>query len=204
MCGITGLKPTYGRVSRWGMIAYASSLDQAGPMARSALDCGWMLNAMAGFDSKDATSLERPAEDFTRLVGALVTMHRGPTSSRPADRPAHRIFRSRPSACYCKGHRGRLGCAEGLGAVTVSVSLPRTELSIPTYYVIAPAEASSNLSRFDGVRYGHRAEHPKDLEDLYRRSRTEGFGDEVQRRILVGTFVLSMATTTPTTCRPNG
>lgn len=192
MCGITGLKPTYGRVSRWGMIAYASSLDQAGPMAHTALDCGWMLNAMAGFDSKDATSLERPTEDFTRLVGALV-------ADAPAAQPLQGLRIGLPTEFFGAGLQPAIGSAieaaldvlRGLGALTVPVSLPRTELSIPTYYVIAPAEASSNLSRFDGVRYGHRAEHPKDLEDLYRRSRTEGFGDEVQRRILVGTFVLS-------------
>lgn len=192
MCGITGLKPTYGRISRWGMIAYASSLDQAGPMARTSLDCGLMLNAMAGFDPKDATSLERPSEDFTRLVGA-------PTQDAPAAQPLKGLRVGLPTEFFGDGlHaevRGSIDAAlavfRGLGAVTVEVSLPRTELSIPTYYVIAPAEASSNLSRFDGVRYGHRADQPKDLDDLYRRSRTEGFGEEVQRRILVGTFVLS-------------
>ena len=192
MCGITGIKPTYGRISRWGMIAYASSLDQAGPMARTSLDCGLMLNAMAGFDPKDATSLERPSEDFTRLVGAL-------TPDAPAAQPLKGLRMGLPMEFFGDGLdpevRASIDAAlavfRGLGAVTVEVCLPRTDLSIPTYYVIAPAEASSNLSRFDGVRYGHRADQPKDLDDLYRRSRTEGFGEEVQRRILVGTFVLS-------------
>jgi aspartyl-tRNA(Asn)/glutamyl-tRNA(Gln) amidotransferase subunit A len=192
MCGITGIKPTYGRVSRWGMVAYASSLDQAGAMARTAQDCAWLLNAMAGFDAKDATSLERPPEDFLRLFEQ-------PQKQATDSQPLAGLRVGLPNQFFGPGLsadvRATLDTAiaqfQALGATTVSVDLPRTELSIPAYYVIAPAEASSNLSRFDGVRYGHRAEQAGDLETLYRRSRTEGFGLEVQRRILIGTFVLS-------------
>ena len=192
LCGITGLKPTYGRVSRWGMIAFASSLDQGGPMARSAADCAHLLNAIAGFDPRDATSLERPDEDFTREIGR-------PLPGADAARPLAGLRVGVPREFFGPGLAADVGAAvqralgelERLGATPVDVGLPRTELSIPAYYVIAPAEASSNLSRFDGVRYGHRAAEPADLADLYRRTRAEGFGDEVKRRILVGTYVLS-------------
>ena len=192
MCGLTGIKPTYGRVSRWGMIAYASSLDQAGPMARTARDCAVLLSAMTGFDEKDSTSLELPAQDFA--VG-LETPVDGATTAMPLK--GLRI--GLPKEFFADGLsqevRAAIDAAVAemvkLGAVTVEISLPRTALSIPAYYVIAPAEASSNLSRFDGVRYGHRAKEVKDLESLYRMSRAEGFGKEVQRRILIGTFVLS-------------
>jgi aspartyl-tRNA(Asn)/glutamyl-tRNA(Gln) amidotransferase subunit A len=192
MCGITGIKPTYGRVSRWGMVAYASSLDQAGAMARTAQDCAWMLNAMAGFDPKDATSLERPSEDFARLFDQ-------PLAQSTDSQPLEGLRVGLPKQFFGPGLSSEVRTVvdraieqlQALGAVALEVDLPRTELSIPAYYVIAPAEASSNLSRFDGVRYGHRTQHASDLETLYRRSRTEGFGLEVQRRILIGTFVLS-------------
>ncbi|MBU6187849.1 MAG: Asp-tRNA(Asn)/Glu-tRNA(Gln) amidotransferase subunit GatA [Betaproteobacteria bacterium] len=183
MCGITGIKPTYGRVSRWGMIAYASSLDQGGAMGRSAHDCAVLLGAMAGFDPRDSTSAQRAAEDF----------------SRELDRPLAGLRIGLPKEFFGEGLHDDVRAAldsaferlRALGATLVDVSLPQTELAIPAYYVIAPAEASSNLSRFDGVRYGHRAENPKDLADLYRRSRAEGFGAEVKRRILIGAYVLS-------------
>jgi aspartyl-tRNA(Asn)/glutamyl-tRNA(Gln) amidotransferase subunit A len=183
MCGITGIKPTYGRVSRWGMIAYASSLDQGGAMGRSARDCALLLSAMAGFDSRDSTSANRPDEDFSRNL----------------DQPLAGLRIGLPKEFFGAGlHDGvraaidaALAELRAQGAVLVDVSLPQTELAIPAYYVIAPAEASSNLSRFDGVRYGHRAADPADLADLYRRSRAEGFGAEVKRRILIGTYVLS-------------
>ena len=192
-CGITGIKPTYGRVSRYGMIAYASSLDQAGPMARTAHDCATLLNAMHGFDERDSTSLQREREDFTRLLGQ-------PFSSEASEsQPLKGLRIGIPSEFYGAGLDAEVKAAtlaaiaqlEQLGATVVDVHLPHTELSIPTYYVIAPAEASSNLSRFDGVRYGHRAAQYSDLEDMYRKSRSEGFGWEVKRRILVGTYVLS-------------
>lgn len=198
-CGITGIKPTYGRVSRYGMIAFASSLDQGGAMGASARDCALLLSAMAGFDTRDATSLTLPDEDF--LAGAL-------GSPLPADRSAPQAQGSQPllglrvgvprewlgeglSADVARAVQAALAVFESLGATLVEVSLPRTALAIPAYYVIAPAEASSNLSRFDGVRYGHRAQDAKDLADLYLRSRSEGFGPEVRRRILMGTYVLS-------------
>ena len=191
--GITGIKPTYGRVSRYGMIAYASSLDQAGPMARSAEDCAVMLNAMHGFDERDSTSMQRDNEDFTRLLGQ--TYSADATESQPLKGLRIGV----PSEFYGDGLDADVKTTtlaaikqfEQLGATVVDVHLPHTELSIPTYYVIAPAEASSNLSRFDGVRYGHRAAQYSDLEDMYRKSRSEGFGWEVKRRILVGTYVLS-------------
>ncbi len=191
--GITGIKPTYGRVSRYGMIAYASSLDQAGPMARSAEDCAVMLNAMHGFDERDSTSMQRDNEDFTRLLGQ--TYSADATESQPLKGLRIGV----PSEFYGNGLDADVKTTtlaaikqfEQLGATVVDVHLPHTELSIPTYYVIAPAEASSNLSRFDGVRYGHRAAQYSDLEDMYRKSRSEGFGWEVKRRILVGTYVLS-------------
>jgi aspartyl-tRNA(Asn)/glutamyl-tRNA(Gln) amidotransferase subunit A len=191
-CGITGIKPTYGVCSRWGMVAFASSLDQAGPLARSAEDCALLLSAMAGFDPRDATSAERPAPDYHALMRAP---RPGATPGRPL--AGLRIGLPReffPAALAADVHRAvraALAELEKLGATLVDVSLPRTELSIPVYYIIAPAEASSNLSRFDGVRYGHRAAQPADLLDLYKRSRSEGFGPEVKRRIMIGTYVLS-------------
>ena len=191
LCGITGIKPTYGRVSRYGMIAYASSLDQAGPMAKTAEDCALLLNAMAGHDAKDSTSLERPAEDFTAKLGkpwmADTTL------------PLKGLRIGLPKEYFGDGLQSDVRAAvqlaiehlKKMGADCIDVSLPKTELSIPVYYVIAPAEASSNLSRFDGVRYGHRADEYVDLLDMYKRSRSEGFGAEVKRRILIGTYVLS-------------
>jgi aspartyl-tRNA(Asn)/glutamyl-tRNA(Gln) amidotransferase subunit A len=188
MCGVTGLKPTYGRVSRWGMIAYASSLDQGGPIAQTAEDCALLLNHMAGFDAKDSTSVERAAEDFTRGI-----------TNTPATLPLAGLRIGLPTEYFGDGTspdveaavRAALCEYERLGAVLVDLSLPRTDLSIPAYYVIAPAEASSNLSRFDGVRYGHRAADYDGLEAMYANSRAEGFGWEVKRRILIGTYVLS-------------
>ena len=182
-CGVTGIKPTYGRVSRFGMIAFASSLDQGGPMAQNAQDCALLLNAMAGFDPRDSTSLERPDEDFTRdLNNSLQGLRIG---------VPREYFGKGLAPDVEQAVRAALKEYEKLGATLVDISLPKTELSIPVYYVIAPAEASSNLSRFDGVRYGHRAKEYKDLGDMYRKTRAEGFGDEVKRRILVGTYVLS-------------
>ncbi len=184
MCGVTGVKPTYGRVSRWGMIAFASSLDQGGPLAQTAEDCALLLNHMAGFDTKDSTSVERPAEDFTRhlanpsLAGLRVGLPK-------------EFFGGGTSPDVEAAVRAALAEYEKLGATLVDLSLPRTELSIPAYYVIAPAEASSNLSRFDGVRYGHRAADYRDLESMYKTTRAEGFGWEVKRRILIGAYVLS-------------
>ncbi|MCA3180871.1 MAG: Asp-tRNA(Asn)/Glu-tRNA(Gln) amidotransferase subunit GatA [Burkholderiaceae bacterium] len=198
MCGVTGIKPTYGRVSRFGMIAFASSLDQGGAFGGSAADCAALLSAMAGFDARDATSLERPAEDYVAGMAAPpVPAGRGEATT--ASRPLAGLRVGVPKEYFGEGlapdveHAVRAGLAtlESLGAALVDVSLPRTRLAIPAYYVIAPAEASSNLSRFDGVRYGHRAKDPTDLKDLYRRTRAEGFGEEVRRRIMVGTYVLS-------------
>ena len=182
-CGVTGIKPTYGRISRFGMIAFASSLDQGGPIARSAADCSLLLSAMAGFDARDSTSVEMPAEDFGRDLGNSV---QGLRIGVPRE-----YFGPGLSDDVEQAVRAALGEYEKLGATLVDISLPRTELSIPAYYVIAPAEASSNLSRFDGVRYGHRAHDYTDLADMYRKTRSEGFGDEVKRRILVGAYVLS-------------
>jgi aspartyl-tRNA(Asn)/glutamyl-tRNA(Gln) amidotransferase subunit A len=190
--GITGIKPTYGRCSRYGMIAFASSLDQAGPMARSAEDCALLLSAMSGFDERDATSLQQPPQDF---YAQMRQPRAGATDSQPLKGlriglPTE-FFPAALDADVNAAVREGLAALERLGATLVPVSLPRTELAIPVYYIIAPAEASSNLSRFDGVRFGHRAEAPKDLLDLYQRTRTEAFGAEVQRRILIGTYVLS-------------
>ncbi len=183
LCGITGIKPTYGRVSRFGMIAFASSLDQGGPMAWTAEDCALLLNAMAGFDERDATSIERDPEDFTRLLGdSLAGLKIGVPQEYFGDGLAPDVQAAVQAA---------LKEYEKLGATLVEISLPKTALSIPAYYVIAPAEASSNLSRFDGVRYGHRAKDYTDLSDMYCKTRAEGFGDEVKRRILVGAYVLS-------------
>jgi aspartyl-tRNA(Asn)/glutamyl-tRNA(Gln) amidotransferase subunit A len=182
-CGITGIKPTYGTVSRYGMVAYASSLDQGGPMARTAEDCALLLNVMAGFDVRDSTCLDRAKEDYTRSLNHPVA---GLTIGLPKE-----FFAAGLSADVARVIDAAVAQFKALGAKIVEVSLPKTELSIPAYYVIAPAEASSNLSRYDGARYGHRAAQYKDLTDMYERSRAEGFGAEVKRRILVGTYVLS-------------
>lgn len=182
-CGITGIKPTYGTVSRYGMVAYASSLDQGGPMARTAEDCALLLNVMAGFDPRDSTCLDRAKEDYTRSLNHPVA---GLTIGLPKE-----FFAAGLSADVARVIDAAVAQFKALGAKIVEVSLPKTELSIPAYYVIAPAEASSNLSRYDGARYGHRAAQYKDLTDMYERSRAEGFGAEVKRRILVGTYVLS-------------
>ena len=201
MCGITGIKPTYGRVSRFGMIAFASSLDQGGAMGRSAADCAALLAAMAGFDPRDSTSLDRPQEDYAAAIhgqgGHAITT--GVAPAQDAARPLAGLRIGLPREFFGEGLSGDVAHAvrealaefERLGAALVDVSLPRTQLAIPAYYVIAPAEASSNLSRFDGVRYGHRASTYRDLDDMYRRTRAEGFGEEVRRRIMVGTYVLS-------------
>jgi aspartyl-tRNA(Asn)/glutamyl-tRNA(Gln) amidotransferase subunit A len=182
-CGITRIKPTYGVVSRYGMDAFASSLDQGGPMAQTAEDCALLLNTIAGFDSRDSTSLERPTEDYSReLNNSLAGLKVG----LPKE-----YFAAGLSADVARVVDEAVAELKKLGAEVVEVSLPNTELSIPAYYVIAPAEASSNLSRYDGVRYGHRAAEYKDLADMYEKSRAEGFGTEVKRRILVGTYVLS-------------
>jgi aspartyl-tRNA(Asn)/glutamyl-tRNA(Gln) amidotransferase subunit A len=183
LCNLTGLKPTYGVVSRYGMIAFASSLDQGGPMAASAEDCALLLNAMAGFDERDSTSLDRPLEDYTRdldkpLAGLKIGLPR-------------EFFGEGCDAGVMAAVRAAIAEYEKLGATTVEVSLPNSHLSVPAYYVIAPAEASSNLSRFDGVRYGFRAENYASLDDMYMKSRAQGFGAEVKRRILIGTYVLS-------------
>ncbi|MFC7297867.1 Asp-tRNA(Asn)/Glu-tRNA(Gln) amidotransferase subunit GatA [Herminiimonas aquatilis] len=183
LCGVTGIKPTYGRVSRFGMIAFASSLDQGGPIAKTAEDCGLLLNAMAGFDERDSTSIEHDKEDYTRDLNVSL---QGLKIGIPRE-----YFGAGLSADVEQAVRAALKEYEKLGATLVDISLPKTELSIPTYYVIAPAEASSNLSRFDGVRYGFRADGYTDLSDMYRKTRAQGFGDEVKRRILVGAYVLS-------------
>ena len=183
LSGICGLKPTYGVCSRYGLIAFASSLDTPGMFARTAEDCALMLNAMAGHDPRDSTSLDRPREDYTRdLAQPLAGLRIG----MPAE-----YFGDGIDADVAAAIEGALAEFRKLGAVTVPIALPNVKLSVPVYYVIAPAEASSNLSRFDGVRYGHRAEHYTDLNDMYRKTRAEGFGAEVKRRILVGTYVLS-------------
>ncbi|MCY1164670.1 MAG: Asp-tRNA(Asn)/Glu-tRNA(Gln) amidotransferase subunit GatA [Pseudomonadota bacterium] len=193
MSGLTGIKPTYGRCSRYGMVAFASSLDQAGPMARSALDCALLLSSMAGPDlDRDSTSLDMPATDYaTDLIaasaqGTLASGLKGLKIGLPKQ-----FFSSGCAPDVLTAVRAALAELEKLGAVLVEVDLPLTELSIPVYYVIAPAEASSNLSRFDGVRYGHRAAQYTDLTDMYKKSRSEGFGDEATRRIMIGTYVLS-------------
>ncbi len=202
-CGLTGIKPTYGVCSRYGMIAFASSLDQAGPLARSAEDCALLLGAMSGFDERDSTSAQRGPQDFH---AAMLGARAGATAAQPLK--GLRIGVPKEWIRYAGIERDQassdglhtdvavpirkaLDVFRQLGADILEVSLPRTELSIPVYYIIAPAEASSNLSRFDGVRYGHRASSYGDLEDMYSRSRSEGFGDEVKRRIVIGTYVLS-------------
>ena len=183
LCGISGLKPTYGRVSRWGMIAFASSLDQAGPMARTAEDCAIMLNCMASFDEKDSTSVNQSVPDYTASLGNSV---KGLKIGIPKEYFSEGLDPGTEIAV-----RKALADLETQGAQLVEISLPNSHLSVPAYYVIAPAEASANLSRFDGVKYGYRCDDPKDLQDMYCRSRTEGFGEEVQRRILIGTYCLS-------------
>ena len=183
LCGISGLKPTYGRVSRWGMIAFASSLDQAGPMARTAEDCAIMLNCMASFDEKDSTSVNQSIPDYTASLGNSV---KGLKIGIPKEYFSEGLDPGTEIAV-----RKALADFETQGAQLVEISLPNSHLSVPAYYVIAPAEASANLSRFDGVKYGYRCVDPKDLQDMYCRSRTEGFGEEVQRRILIGTYCLS-------------
>jgi len=183
LCGISGIKPTYGLVSRYGMIAFASSLDQGGPMAKSAEDLALLLNVMVGFDARDSTSLQRDAEDYARDL----------------QKPLAGLRIGLPKEYFAEGMSGDVARAieaaldeyRKLGAETVEVSLPNASLAIPVYYVLAPAEASSNLSRFDGVRYGYRAPSYTDLADMYRKSRAQGFGAEVKRRILIGTYVLS-------------
>jgi aspartyl-tRNA(Asn)/glutamyl-tRNA(Gln) amidotransferase subunit A len=183
LCGFTGLKPTYGLVSRFGMIAFASSLDQAGPMAKSAEDCALMMNVMAGFDERDSTSLNHPQEDYLRDLNQ-------PLAGLKVGLPKE-YFASGLDANVEKVIQDAIAEYKKLGAEFIDITLPNANLSIPVYYVLAPAEASSNLSRYDGVRYGHRAAMYDDLMDMYMKSRAEGFGEEVKRRILIGTYVLS-------------
>ena len=183
LCGISGLKPTYGRVSRFGMIAFASSLDQGGPIAQTAKDCALLLQYMAGFDSKDSTSVDTPVPNYLATLEDSIA---GMTIGVPTE-----FFNSKLDPTMAASIDAAIKQYEQLGAKIKTISLPNIHLSIPAYYVIAPAECSSNLSRYDGVRFGHRAENPTDLEDLYKRSRSEGFGAEVKRRIMVGTYVLS-------------
>jgi aspartyl-tRNA(Asn)/glutamyl-tRNA(Gln) amidotransferase subunit A len=183
LCGISGLKPTYGRVSRLGMVAFASSLDQGGPLAQTAADCALLLSVMAGFDPADSTSAEREVEDYSvgldaKIKGLRIGIPREHFSEGLDDGIAATVHSALRELEQC-------------GAELIDISLPHTHLAVPAYYVIAPAEASTNLARFDGVRYGHRCENPRDLHDLYTRTREEGFGDEVKRRILVGTYALS-------------
>ncbi|MBU2874817.1 Asp-tRNA(Asn)/Glu-tRNA(Gln) amidotransferase subunit GatA [Marinobacter salexigens] len=183
LCGVTGLKPTYGRVSRYGMIAFASSLDQGGTMARTAEDNALMLNVMAGFDPKDSTCVDRAVPDYTATLDEPL---KGLRIGLPKE-----YFSDQLSPAMEQQIRNAVKEYEKLGATVKEVSLPNAKLAIAAYYVIAPAEASANLSRFDGVRYGYRCDNPKDLNDLYTRTRAEGFGGEVKRRILVGTYALS-------------
>lgn len=199
LCGVTGIKPTYGVVSRFGMIAYASSLDQGGPIARSATDCARLLDVMSGFDPRDATSAEH-CGNVANAPGRIWTaFERERAAQTERSKPLEGLRIGVPTEFFGPGLSAEVGDAieqalrqlEALGAHRVAVSLPRTELSIPAYYVIAPAEASSNLSRYDGIRYGHRASQYSDLAQMVARSRAEGFGHEVQRRILAGTYVLS-------------
>ncbi|VEG12264.1 Asp-tRNA(Asn)/Glu-tRNA(Gln) amidotransferase subunit GatA [Moraxella cuniculi] len=188
-CGVTGIKPTYGRVSRYGMIAYASSLDQAGAFGKSALDCAYLLQPMSGHDNKDSTSI---AKDVPNWVDEILT-------ARTNDKPLQGLRIGVPSEYFGAGLNDEVATAvksalkhyEELGATLVDIHLTHPEITLATYYLLAPAEASSNLSRFDGVRFGYRCENPKDLHDLYTRSRSEGFGAEVQRRIIMGTYALS-------------
>jgi aspartyl-tRNA(Asn)/glutamyl-tRNA(Gln) amidotransferase subunit A len=192
-CGLTGIKPTYGRVSRYGMIAYASSLDQAGPMGKTAEDCALLLSAMSSHDPRDSTSLADTGEDYGRHLNQPWQ-----ESNSNAAKPLEGLRVGLPKEFFAEGLASDVAqsvnaaakALESLGAKLIEVTLPKTKLSIPVYYVLAPAEASSNLSRFDGVRYGFRANEYRDLGDMYQKSRTEGFGDEVKRRILIGTYVL--------------
>lgn len=183
LCNLTGLKPTYGRVSRWGMIAFASSLDQAGPMAQSAEDAALMLNVMSGHDARDSTSVVHDVPDYTATLNDDI---KGLRIGLPKQ-----YFGEGLDAGVAKVIEAAIDELKKLGATVVEIDLPTSDLAVPAYYVIAPAECSSNLSRFDGVRFGHRCENPKDLTDLYKRSRAEGFGAEVKRRIMVGTYALS-------------
>ncbi len=183
LCGNTGLKPTYGRVSRYGMIAYASSLDQAGPMTKTAEDAAIVLNAMAGFDEKDSTSAEQEVPDYTANLNDSI---KGLTIGLPKE-----FFSDGLDDEVATQIMSAVKEFEAMGATVKEVSLPNSAYAIPTYYIVAPCECSSNLSRMDGVRYGYRCENPKDLEDLYLRSRSEGFGEEVKRRIMIGAYALS-------------
>ncbi len=183
LCGLTGIKPTYGRVSRYGMIAFASSLDQGGAMARTAEDAAWLLSIMAGFDPRDSTSMERPVDDY---IGGLNADLQGLKIGLPEE-----YFGTGLTPQVEQAVRAAVAEFEKQGAQVREISLPSTNQAIPAYYVVAPAECSSNLSRFDGVRYGYRCKDPGNLEDLYKRSRGEGFGAEVQRRIMIGTYALS-------------
>ncbi len=183
LCGITGLKPTYGRCSRYGMIAFASSLDQAGPMTRSAADAAQLLGVMAGYDPRDSTSAEQPVDDYVAALGGDINGLKIGL--------AKEFFESGLDSAVAGSVERALDELRRLGAQIQDISLPNSGLSVPAYYVVAPAECSSNLARLDGVRYGHRCDNPKNLEDLYERSRSEGFGDEVKRRILIGTYALS-------------
>ena len=183
LCGITGLKPTYGRVSRYGMIAFASSLDQAGPMSQSAEDAAMLMNVMAGFDEKDSTSVDQSVPDYTSTLNEDL---KGLKIGLPKE-----YFDEGLDAGVGKAVDEAIKQYQSMGAELVDISLPNTRTAVSTYYVVAPAECSSNLSRFDGVRFGYRCDDPKDLEDLYKRSRGEGFGPEVKRRIMIGTYVLS-------------
>jgi aspartyl-tRNA(Asn)/glutamyl-tRNA(Gln) amidotransferase subunit A len=183
LCGVSGIKPTYGAVSRYGMIAFASSLDQAGPMAPGAEDLAWLLASMQGYDERDSTSLDRPVPDYPALLEQDMT---GLRIGLPRE-----YFGEGLDASVASAVQEAVRVYERLGATIVDIELPNSKLAVPTYYVVAPAEASSNLARFDGVRYGYRCDSPRDLMDMYRRSRGEGFGSEVKRRIMIGTYVLS-------------
>jgi aspartyl-tRNA(Asn)/glutamyl-tRNA(Gln) amidotransferase subunit A len=183
LCGISGIKPTYGRVSRYGMIAFGSSLDQGGPFAQNAEDCAIILQTMAGFDARDSTSIDQPVPDYSAGINQDIS---GMKIGLPEE-----YFAEGLDADVAKVIMLAVDEYRKLGAEVVDIKLPNSSLSIPVYYVVAPAECSSNLSRFDGVRFGHRCENPVDLEDLYKRSRAEGFGEEVKRRIMIGTYVLS-------------
>lgn len=183
LCGVTGIKPTYGRVSRWGMIAFASSLDQAGVIARSAQDCALILHAMSGFDPRDSTSIDLPVVDYSATLNESLN---GLRVGLPRE-----FFTNDLNPAIQAKIQQAISEYEKMGVTFKEISLPHTGLSVPAYYVIAPAECSSNLSRFDAVRFGHRCEKPQDLEDMYKRSRAEGFGREVKRRVLIGTYALS-------------
>ncbi len=184
LCNLTGLKPTYGRVSRFGMIAFASSLDQAGPMTKTAEDAAILLNTMAGFDPRDSTCMDKPVPDYTADLNRDL---KGLKIGLPKE-----FFEKGMDEGVAKVIEEAINTYKKAGAELIEISLPHSELSVPSYYVVAPAEASSNLSRFDGVRYGYRCENPVDLEDMYKRTRGEGFGEEVKRRIMIGTYALSV------------